>query len=353
MITQNSELAAFGWNKHFDLQFDSEETPTAIPVRVMAVHNNGLDVCGRDLERLIPLLPTIAGDEESGATVGDWLLIDRDTNRPLRVLRRKSLLKRRAAGTGRQVQLIAANVDTVFIVSSCNRDFNVARLERYLVLVREAGINPVIVLTKADLSDQSGTFARTASKLLPDILVECVDSRDPDSVACLLPWCGIGETVALLGSSGVGKSTLVNTLTGSERIATQGIREDDSKGRHTTTGRAMYRLPAGGWLMDTPGMRALQLTDVDTGIADVFSDVTALAETCRFNDCGHLSEPGCAVQAAISAGTLEAGRLKRWRKLAAEQVYNTETLAERRARFRSFGKMVKGAMKDKRRRNDT
>jgi len=353
MISQNSDLAAFGWNKHFDLQFDPQDDASAIPVRVTAVHKNGLHVCGPDLDRVVPLLPAIPADEEAGATAGDWLLIDRDTKRPLRLLHRKSLLKRRAAGTGRQVQLIAANVDTVFIVSSCNQDFNVARLERYLVLVRDAGINPVIVLTKADLSDEADGFARTASRLLPDILVERVDARDPDSVACLLPWCGTGETVALLGSSGVGKSTLVNTLTGSDGIATQGIREDDSKGRHTTTGRALYRLAAGGWLMDTPGMRALQLTDVDAGIADVFSDVTALAENCRFNDCGHMSEPGCAVQAAISAGTLDPARLKRWRKLAAEQVYNTETLAERRARFRSFGKMVKGAMKDKRRRHDT
>lgn len=353
MISQNSDLAAFGWNKHFDLQFASHDLPSAIPVRVMAVHHSGLYVAGHDVDRMVPLLPSTPGDEETNATVGDWLLIDRDANRPLQVLHRKSLLKRRAAGTGRQVQLIAANIDTVFIVSSCNQDFNAARLERYLVLVREAGIVPVIVLTKADLSDHAQDFVRKAAKLLPDVLVEQVDARDSDSVDCLLSWCGLGQTVALLGSSGVGKSTLVNTLTGTDLIATQGIREDDSKGRHTTTGRALYRLPAGGWLVDTPGMRALQLTEVETGIADVFSDVTALAETCRFNDCEHLSEPGCAVQAAVSADTLDAGRLKRWRKLTAEQVYNTETLAERRARFRTFGKMVKGVMKDKRRRNDT
>ena len=179
--------------------------------------------------------------------------------------------------------------------------------------------------------------------------MEVVDARNPASVVCLTPWCARGQTVALVGSSGVGKSTLVNTLTGVDRIATQDIQEDDDKGRHTTSGRALYRLPASGWLLDTPGVRALRLTDVKTGIADVFSDVVVLARTCRFANCRHEAEPGCAVLAAIDAGTLDSERVKRWQKLAAEETQNTKNIAERRVRDRAFGKMIKGVMKDKRR----
>ena len=190
-------------------------------------------------------------------------------------------------------------------------------------------------------------FTRAAAKLSPGLLVEVLDARYPRSVACLAPWCERGQTVALVGSSGVGKSTLINTMIGAEQIATQGIREDDDKGRHTTSGRALYQMPAGGWLVDTPGMRELKLTDVRSGLDDVFGDVVAAARECRFSDCRHEDEPGCAVRAAIEAGTLEAGRLKRWRKLVAEEAHNSESLAERRARDRAFGKMVKSVTREK------
>ncbi len=351
MTSQISNLADFGWSAFFDSQLEPDDLAVAVPARVMAVHRGGLGVAGPGVDGLIPPSIVVADGEEAVPTVGDWLLIDPETFRPRRLLQRKSLFKRRAAGTGRKLQLIAANVDTLFIVSSCNQDFNAARLERYLALAREADVTPIVLLTKADLTDMPEDFARAAVKLLPGLLVEVLDARDPDSVACLVPWCAHGQTVALVGSSGVGKSTLVNTLTNTDRIATQSIREDDDKGRHTTSARMLHRLPAGGWLLDTPGMRELQLTDVKTGLEDVFADIVALARTCRFADCRHEAEPGCAVLAAVDDGTLDAGRLKRWRKLATEESRNTETLAERRARDRAFGKMVKGVMKDKRRRD--
>ena len=350
MTSDLPDLADFGWCTFFNSQLDPGHND--LPARVIAVHRDRIQVSGPGIDAVVAPFMQTAGDDESVATVGDWLLLDAATLRPRRLLNRKSLFKRRAAGTDRRLQLIAANVDTLFIVSSCNQEFTAARLERYLVLAKEADVMPLIVLTKADLAESPEVFARDAARLLPGLLVEVVDARDPDGLACLAAWCGRGQTVALVGSSGVGKSTLVNTLTGSGRIATQAIREDDDKGRHTTTGRALHRLPAGGWLVDTPGMRELQLIDVKAGLDDVFADIVALAQTCRFGDCRHESEPGCAVRHAIESGSLDPARAKRWRKLAAEEAYNAESLADRRARDRAFGKMVKRIMKDKRSRQN-
>jgi ribosome biogenesis GTPase len=182
---------------------------------------------------------------------------------------------------------------------------------------------------------------------MPNLCVEVIDARDSDQAARLLPWCAKGQTVAFVGSSGVGKSTLINTLLKGDRIETQDIRENDAKGRHTTTHREMHQLGAGGWLLDTPGMRELQLTDLQSGIDEVFSDISDLVGTCRFNDCQHETEPGCAVRAAVEDGEIDPDRLKRWKKLVAEDTHNSATLAERHAKDRSFGKMVRNAVQAK------
>ncbi len=346
MMSESAELADYGWSSFFASQLYPDERGVLLPARVMAVHRNRMHVAGPAVDTVIS--PFIGTTDESAATVGDWLLLDPETVRPQRLLRRMSLFKRRAAGTGRKLQLIAANVDTLFIVSSCNQDFNLARLERYLALAKETQVRPIIVLTKSDLANDFEDFASAAARLLPGLLVEALDARSLDSARNLLPWCGRGQTVALLGSSGVGKSTLINTLLGEDRIVTREIREDDDEGRHTTTGRALHRLATGGWLLDTPGMRELQLTDAASGVANLFADIVSLADRCRFSDCQHKSEPGCAVLAALESGSLTADRLKRWRKLVAEEAYNTESLAERRARERAFGKLGKRILKDKR-----
>mgnify|MGYP001814485117 CR=1 FL=1 len=266
------------------------------------------------------------------------------------VFDRQSLLKRRAAGTDAREQLIAANVTTLGIVSSCTADFNEKRIERYLVLAADAGCLPLVILTKADQTEDPDAFTRRAERLSPLLTALAIDATDPLEIRRLHPWCRAGDTLALVGSSGVGKTTIRNGLTG-EAAETQAIREDDAKGRHTTTSRALVRTTAGGWLIDTPGMRALRLADASDGIETVFEDIENLARTCRFSDCAHDTEPGCAIQAAISAGTLDPDRLRRWRKLLNEDRRNTETIAQSRARDKEFGKMVRGIMQDKKRRH--
>jgi ribosome biogenesis GTPase len=332
-------LERLGWGAFFAQQIDADALSETPPVRVTAVHRSGLQAAGDGILETIPPGPE--------ATVGDWLLLDRARPRSSRVLDRKSLIRRRAPGTGREVQLIAANIDTVFVVTSCNADFNVARLERYVALALEAGIEPVIVLTKADLAGDTAPYVDAARAVSDRVPVVALDARGAEPALALAGFCGPGRTVAFLGSSGVGKSTLTNALLGAQAIATQGIREDDAKGRHTTTRRELHATPGGCLLLDTPGMRELQLADAATGIADVFEDIGALADRCRFADCRHESEPGCVVRAAIEDGDLEPARLGRWRKLQAEDAFNSATLAERREKDRAFRKRVRKAVKAK------
>jgi len=225
-----SELADFGWDSFFQQQLTDGQSPLVVPVRVMNVHKSGLQIAGVDVDTQVEPL----SNDDDRATVGDWLLFDTETRRIVGRLDRKSIFKRRAPGTDSREQLIAANVDTLFIVSSSN------------------------------------------------------------------------------------------TLLGNSDITTQAIRDDDSKGRHTTTSRTMHHLPGGAWLLDTPGMRELQLTDVRTGLDDVFAEITQLAATCRFVDCKHETEPGCAIRRAIDDDEIDIERLNRWRKLIKEEAYNSE-----------------------------
>ena len=327
-MDQDISLAQLGWSNYFQGQLSLDDWETSRAGRVMTQQRNALDVMTEhgtvDLA-MHSVMPAM--------TVGDWLLLDEDGTF-LRLLERKSLFSRKAAGSKVQEQLIAANVDTLFIVCSLNQDFNLSRIERYLALAHEAGVEPVIVLSKADCCDDVSDYLAQVQRLDSLLMVVAVNGHDGESVAALQPWCSEGKTVALLGSSGAGKSTLVNTLLGTATQSVGGIRQDDSKGRHTTTGRSLHLMPEGGLLLDTPGMRELQLADTAQGVAATFAEITALAEHCRFSDCQHDSEPGCAVRAGLEEGLIDERRLSNYRKLLREQAQNAATLAEKRSRDR-------------------
>jgi ribosome biogenesis GTPase len=332
-------LDQLGWGPALAAQVDADEMAAMPPVRVVTVHRSGFRVLGEGIEAKLP--------PRADVTVGDWLLFDRDNPGASRLLERSSLLKRRAPGHDRQVQLIAANIDTVFIVTSCNEDFNIARLERYVALAFDAGAEPVIVLTKTDLATDAAGFVEAARALSERVAVVALDARAEEPGEVLAEWCRPGRTVAFLGSSGVGKSTLTNALAGTAEIATQEVRQADAKGRHTTTRRQLYMIPNGAIVLDTPGMRELQLTDAASGIADLFEDIETLTGDCRFRDCAHDTEPGCAVQRAVAEGRLDPERLARWRKLHAEDAQNSLSLGQKRAKDRAFGKVVRQGLKDK------
>ena len=338
-------LADYGWRQHFQAQLNDDDAGS-IAVRIVGEHRDALDAVGPAFSGRIAAFSQGNGNEDR-ATVGDWLMIDGATKRPLRLLERHSVFSRKSAGTGRGVQLIAANVDTLLVVTSANQDFNLARLERYLALALGAGALPIIIITKADLTIDIDAYITAARALKPGLMVEAIDARRGDIDRVLAPWLGRGQTLALLGSSGVGKSTLINSFLGTATQATQGIRDDDAKGRHTTSGRSLHRLASGAWLMDTPGIRELQLVDVAGGIAEVFDDIAALAAQCKFSDCTHASEPGCAIVAALADGTLESKRFKRYQKLRREEKNSTLSIAEARARGRRFGKMAKRVFAEK------
>lgn len=320
------DLSGLGWTQHFARQLDGDDALQ--PGRVAEVQRSHLTV-------LPGALRLVAPEGTGRFAVGDWLL--HDGTRALRRLAPVTELSRKAAGEAAERQLIAANIDTLGIVTSCNADFSVPRLERYLAIAMGAGCLPLVILTKADEAPDAEDYLRDARRLSPLVTALALDARDPEEVARLRPWVGPGQTLALVGSSGVGKTTLQNALTGVEQ-ATQAIREDDARGRHTTTARHLRRALAGGCLIDTPGMRELGMIDAAEGIAQVFADIEALAQGCRFRDCAHEGEPGCEVQAAIAAGTLEADRLRRWRKLEREDRFHTESLQERHARTRAWAK---------------
>lgn len=334
-------LTDLGWSDVFARQCPIDAP--YYPARVSEVHRHEIQV----ISPQGPLrLPTPDGMSTGDFAAGDWVLTDGATTRIEHLLERQSKIVRLGAGTSVNNQLIAANVDTLAIVTSCNADFNVARLERYLVLASQAGCIPLIILTKSDQTDDPSDFVRKAERLSPIVTAIAMNAKDPDELERLKPWCKTGQTLALVGSSGVGKTTLRNGLSG-ETAATQEIREDDARGRHTTTSRQLHIIKDGCVVLDTPGMRELQLTDATSGIEEVFADLHDLSTQCKFNDCKHDTEPGCAVTAALERGEIDAPRMARWRKLMAEEEFNSASLAQRKSKDKVLGKTIKQIKKTK------
>ena len=337
-------LASLGWSAFFESDITSDDAGLT-RLRLSEIRRNRVQALGPEGNFELALPGDIL---TSQLAVGDWVLADIEVGRVARALPRRAAIKRKGVHHRAQSQLIAANLDTLFIVTSCNSDFNTARLERYVALALEAEAKPVIVITKIDKpeGDTPEAFQARAAAISPRVTAIALNSKIAGSVEQLAPFCGPGQTLALVGSSGVGKSTLANALTG-EELAVGDIREEDAKGRHTTTTRSLHVMHAGGWLIDTPGMRELALHDVSDGIDALFEDITDLALTCRFNDCQHENEPGCAILAAMSDGTLEPARYGRWQKLKAEDQHNSETLAENRGRGKAFARQIKMAKRAK------
>ena len=267
------------------------------------------------------------------------------------LLPRFSAIKRGAAGEHYRQQLIAANIDTAFVVCGLDADFNPRRIERYLLLLSGSGVQPVVVLTKADKdgAEPQAAMESLSATVAQGVAVVAVNAKDRASVDALSGWLGEGRSVVLVGSSGAGKSTLTNTLLGTEKMKTGAVREGDDRGRHTTTHRALLAMPSGACLIDTPGMRELKPTG-EEDVAESFADIEALAAQCRFNDCRHLKEPGCAVRAAVERGDLDAGRVANFLKLRDEVAAASGQLATRlaqKANARVQGKALNKRLDEK------
>ena len=355
-------LPDLGWTDIHEADFEPHAAAGLTPGRVAAQHRGAYvlftevgelraDVAGRLEHRAAG-----AGDLPA---VGDWVAVavrlEERAGTIQHVLPRRTKFSRKVALHAAEEQVLAANVDTVFLLMSLNEDYNLRRLERYVATAWESGAQPVIVLTKTDLDPAWPSKVLEVEAVAYGVPVHPISSLTGDGLDLVRGHLGRGRTIALLGSSGVGKSTLVNTLAGEELLATQAIREDDGEGRHTTTHRQLVVLPDGGLVLDTPGMRELQLWESSDGLSETFGDIEELAARCRFSDCSHRTEPGCAVQAALEDGTLDFGRWTSYKKLQRELAHLERRLdkrlqSEERKRWARIGAEGRANMRAKGRR---
>ena len=363
---ETTPLEPLGWNRSWEDSFAIHRGKGIFPARVAREEIGRYAVLDETGERIAENTGRLRHEASLGAilpAVGDWVVLRRREDGPstiLAVLPRRTAFLRKVPGETTEEQVIAANVDTVFLVSGLDDDFNVRRIERYLTAAWESGAAPVIVLNKADLSGDLAAQVEEVERIafgVPIIPVSALSDLDggvfPSAGEALAPWLLSGVTIALLGSSGVGKSTLVNALLGVHRQDTGAVRSADSKGKHTTTRRELIALPGGALLMDTPGMRELQLWGDEKGLDEAFPEVTAFAEACRFRDCTHKTEPGCAVQAAIQSGELEIDRLAAWEKLQRELAHlerrrDARAMSTERAKWKQRSRNAREHAKTKR-----
>ena len=345
-------LFDWGWTAELADHFDQLPHDGLIPARV--VRQDRQQYLVRSSERmhtafLLGKMQYAASDPSQMPAVGDWVAIEvfEDEQAIVHaVLPRCSAFMRKEAGGRTRQQVIAANIDTVFLVSGLDHDFNLRRIERYLVQAASSGARPVIVLNKADLCSDVATRLAAVQQVAPGVAIVVLSAQSGEGVAQLQAHIAPGQTVALLGSSGVGKSTLVNRLLGDDWQVTGAVREDDSRGRHTTSHRELFLLPDGGILIDTPGLRELQLWAEASDLDAAFADIEALGAACRFKDCSHEVEPGCAVQEALATGDLDAERFQSYLKLRREIRYldqrqDEAARAQVKQRDKQFGKLMK------------
>jgi len=321
-------LHVLGWNAHFQRQWESHDRQGLTPARVIEEQREAyriLTEAGEASAEIVGHLRHAATDRSSFPAVGDWVAVRevRGENKALihEILPRRTKISRKVAGERTAEQILVTNVDIVFLVSSLNADLNLRRIERYLGTIWESGAQPVIILNKADLCADPHTLAAEVAEIAPGVSVHVLSAIAGEGLGELAEYLGPGNTVVLLGSSGVGKSTITNQLLHTDLQSTREIRAGDDRGRHATTYRRLFVMPTGGVLIDTPGMREFQAWDAESGTEEVFDDIAQLATQCRFRDCGHKTEPGCAIRAAIEEGSLDAARLVNYDKLRKEMAY--------------------------------
>lgn len=336
-------MQAWGFTARFAAL--ANEYPELVPARVISQERGSWRVIHAGGEQIAQLSGRFRFDAaaEEYPTVGDFVMLEADDAGSPALIRallpRKSVFLRRAAGDALRAQAVAANVDIAFICMSLNQNFNLRRLERYLAAAWESGATPAVLLTKADLCADTSQKRAEAAEVAAGVDVMCVSALEADGCDAVRAYLAPGKTIALIGSSGVGKSTLTNCLLGEAQLATGGIR-GDGRGRHTTTRRELMLLPGGGCIIDTPGMRELGMWDAADGLERAFADIDALAQDCRFRNCSHNTEPGCAVRAAVAVGQLSAARLQSWRKLQAENAHGrADYQAARTQKFKAIAKI--------------
>ena len=365
MTSTDTTLEELGWSAEFRAHLDALDPPGLVPARVVRQDPYSYWVAtGTDT-----LMAELAGHLRPGGpgkperpAVGDWVAVElRGAGEPALIqalLRRRGGFERQQAGTMTGVQVVAANIDTVFVVMGLDGDFNLRRLERYLALCWHSGAAPVVLLNKADLSEDPEAQVAAVRSVAIGVDIHALSAKQGAGFEAVERYLGVGRTVAFIGSSGVGKSTMVNRLLGTERMAVADVREDDAKGRHTTTHRELVVLPGRGVVIDTPGMRELQMWGDAASLRGAFPDLEDLAESCKFRDCAHETEPGCAIRAAVAAGDLDEARVRSYLKLGRELALAAERQSqaskrEVRLRAKKQGRLYKAVAKHSRRRKET